>query len=383
MENNSLAFLTSLGGKLSGKEAGGAKLTANAEISEPDRNGFFAILNRLLTPNGNTNETVPGLLQGLAGQAQIDGLNGEENLDGLETALAAANGELATVTDDIAAAGNLPGLAQAAGEAPVINVSNAGDGALGKTPALKINAAGGNNANAAEAMKAAQAAPLGADEKAAFDPGAGPRSGNANEQSFLAPRQGLNKPTLQGQNPVAAAAKTLGETMKAEHALAAPAADVDVSSVERATARAEIVSLAADKTVSINPVRDQVVAALVSRHSEGRLEVRLDPPELGRVMIRFEGDGGELVRAVISADTPETLDLMRRNADAFQKSLTEQGFEGLDLEFAEHGAKDASDEEFEAGKTFIAANEIERAAGPEEHEPAGRMVALGRLDARF
>jgi flagellar hook-length control protein FliK len=232
-------------------------------------------------------------------------------------------------------------------------------------------------------LKAVQTATLAPDDKPVLEPGAGPRSENANDQAFMAPRQGANKPFAQGQNPVAIAAKSIGETMKAEHAVAAPVTDIDAPVAERAISRADAVSVAADKSVSINPVRDQVLAALVSRHGEGRLEVRLDPPELGRVMIRFEGDGGELVRAVISADTPETLDLMRRNADAFHKSLAEQGFEGLDLQFTEHGAKDASDEEFEAEKTFIAANELERAAGLEEHDATGRMVALGRLDRRL
>ncbi len=378
MENNSLAFLTSLGGKLSGKEAGGAKLAANADNTGTDRNGFFAILNRLLTPNENANENALGQPLGIANHPRADELLSEAGLEGLDAMFPPDNVAIATTAADVIADDAVSGLAPVVGDAPIHNVSNAGEFTI-----QKANAAAGEGAIATSALKAVQTATLAPDDKPVLEPGAGPRSENANDQAFMAPRQGANKPFAQGQNPVAIAAKSIGETMKAEHAVAAPVTDIDAPVAERAISRADAVSVAADKSVSINPVRDQVLAALVSRHGEGRLEVRLDPPELGRVMIRFEGDGGELVRAVISADTPETLDLMRRNADAFHKSLAEQGFEGLDLQFTEHGAKDASDEEFEAEKTFIAANELERAAGLEEHDATGRMVALGRLDRRL
>ena len=67
------------------------------------------------------------------------------------------------------------------------------------------------------------------------------------------------------------------------------------------------------------------VAVAIGRTSDRRVEIRLDPPELGRVQIHLTPvDGG--VQAMVLADRPETQDLLRRHAEALARELGEAGY---------------------------------------------------------
>lgn len=78
-------------------------------------------------------------------------------------------------------------------------------------------------------------------------------------------------------------------------------------------------------------VAGQVTSAIVST-ADTFLEIRLDPPELGRVQISLEmGDAG--VRAVVQAERTDVAELMRRHASLLQDSLQSQGFSGISMEF--------------------------------------------------
>ena len=79
-------------------------------------------------------------------------------------------------------------------------------------------------------------------------------------------------------------------------------------------------------------IRDQVVALISARAGETRIEVRLDPPELGRIGIQFSGGEDGLVRAVVSAESPETIDLLRRHMDSLLRELDRNGISGVSVE---------------------------------------------------
>jgi hypothetical protein len=71
----------------------------------------------------------------------------------------------------------------------------------------------------------------------------------------------------------------------------------------------------------------------IARANEHRVEIRLDPPELGRVQIHLTPvDGG--VQAVVLADRPETQDLLRRHAGSLAQELGDAGFGNVSLDFA-------------------------------------------------
>lgn len=76
-----------------------------------------------------------------------------------------------------------------------------------------------------------------------------------------------------------------------------------------------------------SPATNMVGLSIARAVADGqtRFTVRLDPPELGRVDIRMEMSGDGAVRAVIRADSQETLDLMQRDARHLERALADSG----------------------------------------------------------
>lgn len=80
-------------------------------------------------------------------------------------------------------------------------------------------------------------------------------------------------------------------------------------------------------------VAPQIAMAIGSGPGSGRIELRLDPPELGNVRISLEITDQSL-RAVVMADRPATNELLRRHGDVLLTQLQQAGFTGIDLQFA-------------------------------------------------
>lgn len=78
------------------------------------------------------------------------------------------------------------------------------------------------------------------------------------------------------------------------------------------------------------PVLQQVAEALVTTRGD-RTEIALSPEELGR--IRMVMSGPDRAHIVIWAERPETLDLVRRNADQLAQQLAEAGVNAGTMEF--------------------------------------------------
>ncbi len=78
------------------------------------------------------------------------------------------------------------------------------------------------------------------------------------------------------------------------------------------------------------------LARAISLGSERSVEVRLDPPHLGRVRIEFDFTGDQ-VRAVVTAAEPEALNHLRRGAQILMRELASLGHTDVSLDFAEGG----------------------------------------------
>lgn len=67
-----------------------------------------------------------------------------------------------------------------------------------------------------------------------------------------------------------------------------------------------------------------------------RFQIRLDPPELGRIDVRLEIDKGGQVLARLTVEKSETLDLMQRDQRALQQALQQAGLDSskTNLEFS-------------------------------------------------
>lgn len=75
------------------------------------------------------------------------------------------------------------------------------------------------------------------------------------------------------------------------------------------------------------PAIEQVALAIARRAKDGatRFDIRLDPPELGRVDVRLDFSADGKVTAALAAERAETYDLLRRDANTLARALAEAG----------------------------------------------------------
>jgi hypothetical protein len=74
--------------------------------------------------------------------------------------------------------------------------------------------------------------------------------------------------------------------------------------------------------------------------SKGPVEVLMNPEEMGRLRFALETQG-DAIRVVLTAERPETLDLMRRHADQLLVELKAAGFQSATLDFGQWQQQDA------------------------------------------
>ncbi len=92
------------------------------------------------------------------------------------------------------------------------------------------------------------------------------------------------------------------------------------------TAQAPSVQKDVAPTAAAVPI-EGVAVEIAAKASEGKhsFEIRLDPPELGRIHVRLDVDrNGELTSRVV-ADRQDTLDLLRREAPQLERALNDAG----------------------------------------------------------
>jgi flagellar hook-length control protein FliK len=96
------------------------------------------------------------------------------------------------------------------------------------------------------------------------------------------------------------------------------------------------------------PLKAAAIAVeIVSKLREGirRFDIRLDPPELGRVDVRLEMDRGGNVTTKLTVDRPETLELMQREARGLERALQQAGLKtdagGLEFSLRQHAEQEA------------------------------------------
>ena len=83
------------------------------------------------------------------------------------------------------------------------------------------------------------------------------------------------------------------------------------------------------------PLARQIVESL-TQQPEGRIEVRLDPEELGAVKVTMVPDGDRM-RVVIMVERPETMDLLRRNQTDLAQEFRAIGYETTSFSFGRSG----------------------------------------------
>jgi flagellar hook-length control protein FliK len=93
-----------------------------------------------------------------------------------------------------------------------------------------------------------------------------------------------------------------------------------------------------------------------------RFEIRLDPPELGRIDVRLDVDRDGKVASRLVVDRPETLDILRRDAPELERSLQQAGLKTADnaLQFSlrDHGGFGGQNPYFNNGSPGSAARVV-------------------------
>lgn len=121
----------------------------------------------------------------------------------------------------------------------------------------------------------------------------------------------------------------------AADALVSPAPSLDVTSVR--AAKLEALAPAPPQTPPAPDPAQQVIAAIRADRAGADIDVRLDPPELGRVRIHFAIERNDAVVATVSSERSDTLDLLRRHGGDLLRELARAGIENVRLEFAASG----------------------------------------------
>ncbi|MEM8801820.1 MAG: flagellar hook-length control protein FliK [Pseudomonadota bacterium] len=174
-------------------------------------------------------------------------------------------------------------------------------------------------------------------------------------QPLMQNEKGHQRDVLPGSDAITAAATNDGDS---------------VQQTVTSTTRADIAT---------RPIVSQVVQLAFRAAVDGVVEVRLQPEELGRVRIAMtQMEAGVAVQ--ISAERPETLDLLRRNIDMLERDLREQGFENLSFSFGE-GSTD-TEQHKERTAEFSEASKLNTHVDVDVH-PEQMIVNDGRLDIRL
>jgi flagellar hook-length control protein FliK len=167
---------------------------------------------------------------------------------------------------------------------------------------------------------------------------------------------------------------------------AAPAADTGTSSVNAQTSTLSVAGIAPATTGSAVaqpprtelPVRltglagdsegmDALAVRIAVRAAAGdnRFDIRLDPPELGRIDVRLDVDKSGQVQAQLSAERPQTLDLLQRDSHALERALRDAGLNaGGGLSFSLKGeGRSGRDRDAEGSRNYARIGAVDELAG--------------------
>jgi flagellar hook-length control protein FliK len=127
------------------------------------------------------------------------------------------------------------------------------------------------------------------------------------------------------------------------------------------------------------------------QNGDRKFEIRMDPPELGRIQVKMHVGNDNRVQAILSAERPETLNDLRQHARELERALEESGLQldndGLSFELSQGSDQDDQTPRNLTGFTNIEFAEdldgpITAAALPRELY-GFQLSAVSRVDVRL
>ena len=130
----------------------------------------------------------------------------------------------------------------------------------------------------------------------------------------------------------------------------------------------------------------QIGVAIARQFKQGsnQFEIRLDPPELGRIDVRMEINHQGRVTATLSADRPDTLDLLQRDSRSLHRALSEAGLDTSpdSLNFTMRERRDQQQSNADTNDDQSSSARTRADATPASLPVYTASVAPGRLDLR-
>lgn len=291
--------------------AAGADASAGPEIAYPGQlkavgSKLQALLQAL---NGKSDSPVDPAALGLADDAKPD------------VDLTAALAKLTATPAKVDAAVTAPTLAT-----PNLKLTEPTLTGKGETQAAAPTSST-ESSDSAQAAKPATTTPVTADSGSKSDTGAD-KGSDKSETSDTRPD---SKP-VEAKAPAAAAA---APDKPADPQPAAPSQPAQVARVDAVAPR---VVQAGYQTSQQQLNLPQIAFELVRQVNDGnaRFQMRLDPPELGRIDVKLDIGATGHVKAHLIVDKAETLDLMQRDQRALERALQQAGLDSAktNLEFS-------------------------------------------------
>jgi hypothetical protein len=129
-----------------------------------------------------------------------------------------------------------------------------------------------------------------------------------------------------------------------------------------------------------------VEIAAQARDGKSRFEIRLDPPELGRIDVHLHVDRDGTVTSRLVVERSETLDLLKRDAPTLERALQNAGLktgdQGLEFSLRDHGAgRHQEDGQTARGSRVIFRTTCSRSASPATPTDAASVSAAASTSA--
>lgn len=162
----------------------------------------------------------------------------------------------------------------------------------------------------------------------------------------------------------------------------APFESASASRLESAESQARAETRAPAGPATIQNAREVIgqISVAVGKAEGEIVELRLDPPELGRVQIRLSVTETGL-QASLFSERPETHDMLRRNAEMLARQLSEAGYENVTLDFT--AGQEFQSEQRAQSTAALSSLASSACISPAANAVAPTRVATGALDIRL
>jgi flagellar hook-length control protein FliK len=144
------------------------------------------------------------------------------------------------------------------------------------------------------------------------------------------------------------------------------------------------VSAGAAQPVPVDAIAVEIASQ--ARAGNSRFEIRLDPPELGRIDVRLDVDREGNVKSRLVIERADTYDLLRRDQSTLERALQQAGLKTSDtaLEFSlrDQGFAQQRNADDQHRGTRLMIQEAEVAPGEAANGYARLLSARGGIDIR-